>query len=226
MPRRAGCWRVFETARTMASKTKKPSAPSTRISCASCTQVNVPSSNLSLLFLSSLNRTCLCRFVITGSDGVEHELMPGGRDRIVTFESRFEFCNLVEAKRLHEFDKQTAAIARGLEEVLPMRLLQLFSWSQLETLVAGSPRVDLTMWKANTNSSVPPKVLSLFWQVMETLTPEEHAGFIRFAWGRYDKQELGSSFNAMPDFASLTAFWSCFAGRAFQAPSGSARRCR
>lgn len=121
---------------------------------------------------------------LAGSDGVENELMPGGRDRIVTFESRFEFCNLVEAKRLHEFDKQVAAIARGLEDVLPVRLLQLFSWSQLETLVAGSPKVDLTLWKAHTNSNLPLTVTSLFWKVMESLTPEEHAGFIRFAWGR------------------------------------------
>lgn len=125
------------------------------------------------------------RFVCTGSDGVERCLCAGGKDKVVTFDNREEFCDQVLAVRLTEFNKQIAAISRGMATVVPMRILQLFSWQQLEVLVSGNPKIDIDLWKSKTEaSSVPPKTLSLFWKVMESLTPREQMGFVRFAWGR------------------------------------------
>jgi hypothetical protein len=125
------------------------------------------------------------RFVYTGSDGVERELGRGLRERVVTFDDREEYCDLVEQARLHEFDKQVAAIERGMAEVVPMRLLQLFSWQQLETLVSGSPTFDLDLWRSKTEvQGVSAKTVKLFWEVMATLSAKEQSGFVRFAWGR------------------------------------------
>jgi hypothetical protein len=125
------------------------------------------------------------RFVHTGSDGVERELGRGMGDRLVTFDSRLQFCDLVESARLVEFDKQVAAIERGLGEVVPSRVLQLFSWQQLEILVSGNPTFDLDLWKSKTEASgLTPKTAKLFWKVIASLTPKEQAGFVRFAWGR------------------------------------------
>lgn len=125
------------------------------------------------------------KFVYTSSDGVERELVKGGQKILVTYATRLEYCNLVINARLSEFNKQVAAIGRGMAEVVPMRVLQLFSWQQLETLVVGSATFDIELWKRHTDSSgISSKCLSLFWKVIESMTPKEQAGFVRFAWGR------------------------------------------
>jgi len=54
------------------------------------------------------------RFVTQLSDGTEVELVPGGRERLVDYESRNEFVRLSVQARLKESDKQIAAIAKGL----------------------------------------------------------------------------------------------------------------
>jgi hypothetical protein len=124
-------------------------------------------------------------FVYNGSDGVERELVPGQRHRPVTFDSRLEYCDSVLAARLSEFDKQIAAIERGLTEVISCRVLSLFSWEQVEILVSGDPNIDMDIWKSKTDATgIPAKTLALFWEVMESLSQQERSGFVRFAWGR------------------------------------------
>jgi hypothetical protein len=124
------------------------------------------------------------RFAYTGCDGVEREIFPGGNEVIVTFETRIEYCDRVLEKRLQECDQQIQAMTRGIEAVVEMRVLHLFSWQQIEILVGGNPVFDLDIWKAHTESSLNPKTLELFWKVIESLSPKEQEGFVRFAWGR------------------------------------------
>lgn len=123
-------------------------------------------------------------FSYTGSDGVERELIRGLRDRLVTFETRLEYCDAVLAARLSEFDKQIAAIRIGLQDVVPSKVLQLFSGEQLEVLVAGSPTIDIAQWKAKSSYTIPDSTVRLFWEAMESFTPQEQCMFVRFAWGR------------------------------------------
>jgi hypothetical protein len=132
-------------------------------------------------------------FTYTGSDGVQRPLRTPGLDRslstgsprIVTFENRLEYCAAVERARIHEFDAQVARIADGLGKVVPMDALQLFSWQQLEVLVAGSPTFDIDLWKKNTSSTgVSSRNLAWFWKVIESLSSKDQSAFIRFAWGR------------------------------------------
>jgi hypothetical protein len=125
------------------------------------------------------------KFVYVGSDQVERELVPGGVDKEVTFYNRLEYCQAVREARLAEFDLHAAAMAKGMAQVVPMRALLLFSASQVEELVCGSPTIDIELWKAFTESSgLSALTVGLFWKVMETLTPKEQSGFVRFAWGR------------------------------------------
>jgi HECT-domain (ubiquitin-transferase) len=125
------------------------------------------------------------RFVFQRCDGVEEELEPGSRDRVVRFHNRLEYCKLVERAKAKEFDLQVSAIERGMAEVSPMRILKLFSWQQLEVLVAGSPLFDFELWKQKTEASgLTSKTLDLFWKVMASFSSKEQSGFIRFAWGR------------------------------------------
>jgi len=106
-------------------------------------------------------------------------------NRAVTFANRIEFCDALVAARLTAHDNAVAAMRRGLVEAVPARALWLFSATQLEELVCGSAEFDLEVWKAHTDAEgVPKHTVDLFWRVMASLGPKEHAGFVRFAWGR------------------------------------------
>ena len=125
------------------------------------------------------------KFIYVSSDGIEREIEKGSKNRYVRFSNRLEYCNAVEYARKHEFDQQVMAIEKGMSDVIPMRVLKLFSWQELEIFVSGSPVFDIELWKSKTESSgLSIKTLELFWNVMTSLTPKEQSGFIRFAWGR------------------------------------------
>ena len=149
----------------------------------------------------------------TGSDGVERELYPGSATRVVTYDARLEYCAALQEVRLHEFDEQVDAIARGFHQVFPERMLQLFTWDQLEILVAGSPVVDLVLWKAQTINGVSGKLFNLFWKVMSSLTTKEQSMFIRFAWGRSrlpPLKEFTTKMRLTPGEGRLPVAHTCF----------------
>jgi hypothetical protein len=126
-------------------------------------------------------------FVTNDSEGDEAELIPGGRDMQVTYENRILYCDMCEDYRLHEFDIQVAGIARGFTSIIPSRALKLFTWSELEVLVAGRPEVDTTFLRERTvydGYSKDHPVVQRFWRVFDTLTVDEKCKFIRFTWGR------------------------------------------
>ena len=115
------------------------------------------------------------------------EVEPGGASRRVNFENRGVYCDAVEKFRLRELDRQLAAMRRGLGCVVPLSLLQLFTWKQVEELIAGKPDVDVedlqrhTEYRGYTPHS---PVVRAFWKSMEMLSPEERSNFVRFVWGR------------------------------------------
>jgi hypothetical protein len=124
---------------------------------------------------------------VGGGPAAAVELMPGGAGRRVTFGSRVEFVTLLRHLKLHEVDRQLAAMRRGFHFVAPVRLLQLFTWQQLEELVAGKPDIDVEDLKRHTlysggNAQTP--VIRYFWKTFEGLDQTERSAFIRFVWGR------------------------------------------
>lgn len=89
--------------------------------------------------------------------------------------------------RLHEFDAQVAAVREGLSKVVPVPLLTLFSGSELETMVCGSPDIPLILLKSvATYKSIEPTspLIQWFWEVMEEFSNQERSLFLRFVWGR------------------------------------------
>jgi hypothetical protein len=116
---------------------------------------------------------------------IEKELKKDGKNIIVNYDNRLEYCDILLKTRLSEFDLQISSIAKGINEVISLRILKLFSWQQLEILVAGNPKFDIDLWKSKTDSGgLPSKVVRLFWTVVESLSQKDQAGFVRFAWGR------------------------------------------
>merc|ERR1711916_339065 len=84
-------------------------------------------------------------FTVMTSDDRIIELKPNGANIPVTFETRHEYCDLVLDYRLHEFDRVAAAVRSGLSTIIPIRLLSLFTWDELELMVCGKPDIDVAL---------------------------------------------------------------------------------
>lgn len=127
-------------------------------------------------------------FSTMSTDGRLIDLKDGGRDIAVTSENTAEYLALLENYRMHEFDVQVEAIRRGLATIVPVQLLPLFSWEDLELMVCGKKSIDIEYLKANTVfqhniRSTDPHVL-LFWEVLEEFGHAERQKFLRFVWGQ------------------------------------------
>jgi len=128
-------------------------------------------------------------FTTTSSDGQrEIELIEKGATIPVTFERRAEYAKLVEEYRLNEFKLQVKAIASGLATIVPISVLKIFTWKELEYMICGKPEIDTevlkkhTVYKDGVNKN--DSHVQMLWQVLEGFTHEERAMFIRFTWGR------------------------------------------
>ena len=71
--------------------------------------------------------------------------------------------------------------------MIPVGLLKLLSWNELEMLVCGKPILDIELLKENTqyNGCSPNDILiQNFWKCLEEFNAEERASYLRFVWGR------------------------------------------
>jgi len=126
-------------------------------------------------------------FTTYNSAGTEVELIEGGRNIQVTFNNRVKYVNLQEEFRLKEFHDQCEAIRSGISTIVPIDLLELHTWKELELLVTGKPDIDIAMLKRHTKyqgHKPTDKVIQLFWEALESYTPLEKQRYLRFVWGR------------------------------------------
>ena len=82
------------------------------------------------------------------------ELVAGGREKLVTLADHVEFCSAVEKYRLEEGSTAIAAIKRGLETIIPLPLISIFTWQELEVMLCGRPEIDIALLKLHTVSSL------------------------------------------------------------------------
>ncbi|KAI5477219.1 E3 ubiquitin-protein ligase HUWE1 [Pseudohyphozyma bogoriensis] len=98
------------------------------------------------------------------------DLIPDGRNVAVTNENKAEYVRLIADQRLSvEIKDQMAALLKGLYEIVPKDLLQIFSEKELELLISGMPEIDVDEWRANTdlhNFSPTHPVIGYFWRAL------------------------------------------------------------
>jgi len=119
--------------------------------------------------------------------GNDASLKPKHTTIQLTYETRIEWANSVEENRLHEFTPQIEAMKSGLASSLPINLLNLFAWQEMNILVCGSPMMDIEILKKATDySGLSPNspTVKMFWKVLESFSQEERSLFLRFVWGR------------------------------------------
>jgi E3 ubiquitin-protein ligase HECTD3 len=121
------------------------------------------------------------------SNGTIVPLHPNGEDKIVKYEDRVEYTKLLQNARMCESNEQISAIRRGLTKVVPVSLLELLTWQELELKVCGNPKVnveDLRKTTHNEDLSTSDERVKYFWKAMENFSNEDRSRFLRFVTGR------------------------------------------
>lgn len=101
-------------------------------------------------------------------DGRTVELVPGGASIDVTWSNREEFLQHLEKYRINESKLQCAAIRAGLATQIPLRIMTLFHWTELERMVCGNPEVDIDLLRRATDyegHSESSETVQHFWNV-------------------------------------------------------------
>uniref|UniRef100_A0A8B9YSC2 HECT-type E3 ubiquitin transferase n=1 Tax=Bos mutus grunniens TaxID=30521 RepID=A0A8B9YSC2_BOSMU len=115
-------------------------------------------------------------FVGQSADGKMVPIIPGGNSIPLTFSNRKEYVERAIEYRLHEMDRQVAAVREGMSWIVPVPLLSLLTAKQLEQMVCGMPEISVEVLK---------KVLvQWFWHTLEEFSNEERVLFMRFVSGR------------------------------------------
>jgi len=120
---------------------------------------------------------------ITGQD---IELKNNGAQITVNNRSAREMADLILKDRL-EFDRvQLQAVQQGLGSIVPLDLLQFWTWQDLQTRVCGAADIDIDSLKRHTQyeNDRDHAVVPLLWEVLEAFTQKQRRSFLRFVWGR------------------------------------------
>ncbi len=123
--------------------------------------------------------------VLSGGETVP--LLDDG-EMLVTYEDRLRYCELVKEARMKEFRVQTDAILNGLTKVVPVDVLRLLTWQELETKICGNPEISIEDLKKSTRYSgslkeSSPRVKRM-WDALTKFSDDERSRFLRFITGR------------------------------------------
>jgi hypothetical protein len=128
------------------------------------------------------------RFTVPDASGQrEVELVPGGARRRVRWTDRQEYARLSAAYRLQEFGRACAGIRAGLGTVVPLKMLDLWTWEELELEVCGRPGFDVELLRRHTHFQAYNARSSMarwIFRALASFTDQERERFLQFSWGR------------------------------------------
>ncbi|KAL7301215.1 hypothetical protein TKK_0006181 [Trichogramma kaykai] len=115
------------------------------------------------------------------------DLIPNGRNIVVTEETKLEYIRLVcQMKMTGAIRKQLTAFLEGFYDIIPKRLISIFNEQELELLISGLPNVDIEDLKANTEyHKYSPTSLQIqwFWRALRGFDQADRAKFLQFVTG-------------------------------------------
>lgn len=116
------------------------------------------------------------------------ELVPDGRNKLVTKQNVIQYVHLVAHQRLNvEGSLQTRAFLRGFRDLIAAPWVRIFSAYELQKLISGDDSVrgldvqslqQAMQYAGGYHPSQP--AVQWFWQVVEELTPEQQRKFLKF----------------------------------------------
>eukprot|EP00636_Phaeomonas_parva_P016978 CAMPEP_0118888524 /NCGR_PEP_ID=MMETSP1163-20130328/25764_1 /TAXON_ID=124430 /ORGANISM="Phaeomonas parva, Strain CCMP2877" /LENGTH=1412 /DNA_ID=CAMNT_0006827091 /DNA_START=261 /DNA_END=4500 /DNA_ORIENTATION=- len=132
-------------------------------------------------------------FTVTETDPktnaiVEIELVPGGRAIAVTDDNKGDYVRrMFEYKMLHSIEGPLNEFLRGLYEVVPLGLLSVFDFQELELLFSGLQDIDVADWKAHTiyEGELRPghPVSRWFFEILLHFDSEQRARLLQYVTG-------------------------------------------
>ncbi|XP_036596594.1 E3 ubiquitin-protein ligase HUWE1-like, partial [Trichosurus vulpecula] len=115
------------------------------------------------------------------------DLKPNGSNTLVTEENKKEYVHLVCQMRMTgAIRKQLAAFLDGFYEIIPKRLISIFTEQELELLISGLPTIDIDDLKSNTeyhkyqSNSIQ---IQWFWRALRSFDQADRAKFLQFVTG-------------------------------------------
>ncbi|CAI5732747.1 unnamed protein product [Hyaloperonospora brassicae] len=125
--------------------------------------------------------------LVNGSEKVVVDLVPNGRNVVVTDANKREYLDRRFRYALFEsVADQMYAFLSGLYEVIPRDMLLLFDPEEFDYLLCGSPEIDVTDWEAHTVLSSDLENASLtrwFWEIVRQMPNEYRRRLLLFATG-------------------------------------------
>ncbi|XP_043933675.1 probable E3 ubiquitin-protein ligase HERC1 isoform X2 [Protopterus annectens] len=159
-------------------------------------------------------------FVGQSADGKMVPIIPGGSSIPLTFSNRKEYVERAVDYRLHEMDRQVAAVREGMSWIIPVPLLSLLTAKHLEQMVCGMPEISVDVLKKVVRYrevDEQHQLVQWFWQTLEEFSNEERVLFMRFVSGRSrlpaNPADISQRFQIMKvdrPFDSLPTSQTCF----------------
>ncbi|XP_042202600.1 LOW QUALITY PROTEIN: E3 ubiquitin-protein ligase HUWE1-like, partial [Callorhinchus milii] len=115
------------------------------------------------------------------------ELKANGTHIIVNEDNKKEYVHLVcQMKMTGAIRKQLAAFLEGFYEIIPKRLISIFTEQELELLISGLPTIDIDDLKGNTEYhkyQVNSIQIQWFWRALRSFDQADRAKFLQFVTG-------------------------------------------
>ena len=94
----------------------------------------------------------------------------------------------IEQQIINDMKRCTTAIREGIATICPIKLVDLFTWDQLEFLICGSANIDINELRMSTRYkgglSATHSCVVLLWKVLDSFSDYERTRFLRFVSGR------------------------------------------
>ncbi|CAM9917416.1 E3 ubiquitin-protein ligase SMURF2 isoform X1 [Lethenteron reissneri] len=118
---------------------------------------------------------------------VQHELKPNGKNLPVIEANKREYVRLYVSWRfLRGIEAQFLALQKGFNELIPQPLLKSFDEKELELIIGGLGKIDVSDWKSNTrlkHCTPESSVVRWFWRAVESFDEERRARLLQFVTG-------------------------------------------
>ncbi|XP_018092837.1 E3 ubiquitin-protein ligase SMURF2 isoform X3 [Xenopus laevis] len=118
---------------------------------------------------------------------IQHELKPSGKSIPVTEDTKKEYVRLyVNWRFLRGIEAQFLALQKGFNEVIPQHLLKAFDEKELELIICGLGKIDVSDWKSNTrlkHCTTDSNIVKWFWKAVESFDEERRARLLQFVTG-------------------------------------------
>ncbi|XP_059143196.1 E3 ubiquitin-protein ligase HUWE1-like isoform X5 [Physella acuta] len=115
------------------------------------------------------------------------ELIPNGSNVLVTDENKREYVKLVcQMKMTGAIRQQLNAFLEGFYDIIPKKLVSIFTEQELELLISGLPTIDIDDLKANTEYhkyQATSLQIQWFWRALRSFDQAERANFLQFVTG-------------------------------------------